>query len=132
MLAFIELLISLIENLVRIFNLNKACTWLLGQFGDMTFHNVYPEDASERTVKIPPVHKIVVRVLCDSLQPCEQIGTFPSTHICLLLNCSSLHTYMKKHLSPYADLKFHAFHFPHNTSHITLGNEQCLKLLLRV
>ncbi len=40
---------------------------------------------------------------------------------------------MKKSFRPYEAIKIHDMLFtPHNTPHITLGNEQCLKLLLGV
>jgi hypothetical protein len=42
-------------------------------------------------------------------------------------------TYMKKQLPPFKDLNISDMLFTfHTTPHITLGNEQCLKLLLRV
>ncbi len=39
-------------------------------------------------IKFPP------KISCQTPGPCEQINTFPSTHmhICMLLNHSSLHT----------------------------------------
>jgi hypothetical protein len=54
---------------------------------------MYPVDAHMQTVKISSVQKIV-RYMSEFTAlygPCEQINTFPSTHICLLLNCLRLH-----------------------------------------
>ncbi len=82
-----------------------------------------------RTVK---THSLCL-CLCQNLQSykvlCEQINKFLSTHICLLFTHSSLHTW-RNSFPPYEDLKIPEMLFTsHNTPHITLGNEQCLKLL---
>jgi hypothetical protein len=96
---------------------------------------MYTKDASVRSVKNSPVHKIVLLGLCQNYSPiwfCEQINTFSYTHICLLLNYSSLQT-CRNSFPSYEDIKIHDVLFTsHNTPHITLSNEQCLKLLLGV
>jgi hypothetical protein len=71
-------------------------------------------------------------LMSDSLEgPCEQINIFPSAHIWLLLNNSSLHIW-RNSFPPCEDLKISDMLFTsQNTTQITLGNEQCLKLWVR-
>ncbi len=77
-------------------------------------------------------HKVWLLNLLLRKQKNVLITTFPSTHICLLLNYSSLHIW-RNNFPPYEDLQISYMLFTsHNTPHITLGNEQCLKQLLAV
>jgi hypothetical protein len=47
----------------------RRCSTSLSQPPSSKIKVMYPEDASVRSVKISPVHKIVLQGLCQNLQP---------------------------------------------------------------
>jgi hypothetical protein len=92
---------------------------------------MYPVDASLRTVKISPVHKLVLR----SVRIYSPVRSLWRKKYISIYSYLFKSTYMKKQHSSIGRHKnsWDVIHFPQHPSHHTLGNEQCcLKLLLGV
>jgi hypothetical protein len=104
------------------------------------YSRMYLKDAPMWTVKISPVDKILLIALGQNPQPCEvPVNIYLFFHLFYLFALKSFKfTYMEMKIFentflPYEDLQILCMFFTsHITPHTTLGNEQCLKLLLGV
>ncbi len=88
----------LVSEIKRLKTFKKLCSHLFYLFYVLVILQILYFYVSHRNVNY--INYESLRGLCQNLQPydalCEQINTFPSTHICLLWNHSSLLIWKKQ------------------------------------